>query len=486
MRRIRHLWLVSFAADIFAIAAAYYSTLFARFHSEWGEQIFTAINRILEVRETGALGARLELFYTINAPRIILFLCLTVCTLYALWGLYPGRRFIRKHPIAWSVIVSNVTALALFYAYFYLRRNVFHPRSFFATVLSLNVMYCVLFRAMANTLLQIVRRRFGIDECRAILVGSGDEAAFLKALLAERHPHGIVVVDCIPYPEAAPFAALLPQIDQHAASQSANMIVVAEPSLTVGQIMQILALAERLGASTKILSNELEVVVARANIQTDTIQGMPLIHFDPPPQQALLYRTRRVLAVVFCAALLVGLLPLLALIALLIIATSRGAPLFIQERIGVNRKPFRILKFRTMHSRAEDLQSQVEEFNESGQGLFKIRRDPRITPIGRFLRRFSLDELPQFINVIKGDMALVGPRPLPRRDFENYYEEWHYSRHAGMPGLTCLWQVSGRSEINFHNMCILDVYYLCNQTWVLDLRIILRTVYVVLFGKGAY
>jgi len=145
-----------------------------------------------------------------------------------------------------------------------------------------------------------------------------------------------------------------------------------------------------------------------------------------------------------------------------------------------------MLKFRTMHDRAAELQAQVEEFNESGTGLFKIRKDPRVTGVGRVLRRFSLDELPQLLNVLRGDMTVVGPRPLPRRDFENYYEDWHYGRHAGLPGLTCLWQISGRSDIDFHNMCILDVFYLRNQIWVLDLKILLRTFWVVLFAKGAY
>ena len=109
-----------------------------------------------------------------------------------------------------------------------------------------------------------------------------------------------------------------------------------------------------------------------------------------------------------------------------------------------------------------------------------------MTPVGRFLRRFSLDEVPQLINVLRGEMTWVGPRPLPRRDYENYYEEWHYSRHSGLPGLTCLWQVSGRSDISFHNMCILDDYYLRNQSVMLDLRILLKTIGVVLFAKGAY
>jgi lipopolysaccharide/colanic/teichoic acid biosynthesis glycosyltransferase len=139
-----------------------------------------------------------------------------------------------------------------------------------------------------------------------------------------------------------------------------------------------------------------------------------------------------------------------------------------------------------MYDRADELQAQVEEFNESGKGLFKIRNDKRVTPVGRLLRRFSLDELPQLINVLRGEMAIVGPRPLPRRDFENYYEEWHYTRHNGIPGLTCLWQISGRSDLGFHDMCILDIFYLTNRNWVLDLKIALRTFWAVLFGKGAY
>ena len=109
-----------------------------------------------------------------------------------------------------------------------------------------------------------------------------------------------------------------------------------------------------------------------------------------------------------------------------------------------------------------------------------------MTPVGKFLRRFSIDELPQLFNVLKGDMSIVGPRPLPRRDFEGYYENWHYSRHEGLPGITCLWQVSGRSDLDFHNMCILDVYYLRNRSWMLNLKILVRTVHAVLFARGAY
>jgi lipopolysaccharide/colanic/teichoic acid biosynthesis glycosyltransferase len=191
-------------------------------------------------------------------------------------------------------------------------------------------------------------------------------------------------------------------------------------------------------------------------------------------------------SILFAAVSTILSAPIQLAIAVVIKVSSPGPALFIQERIGVNRKPFRMFKFRTMYDRAEENRAQMEEFNESGRGLFKIQKDPRVTPAGRFLRRFSLDELPQLYNVLRGDMTIVGPRPLPRSDFQNYYEEWHYNRHSGMPGLTCLWQVSGRSHLDLHDMCILDVYYLRNQTWVLDVKIILRTFWAVLFAKGAY
>jgi lipopolysaccharide/colanic/teichoic acid biosynthesis glycosyltransferase len=180
------------------------------------------------------------------------------------------------------------------------------------------------------------------------------------------------------------------------------------------------------------------------------------------------------------------LLPIFVAIAVFVGLTSRGSVFFVQERIGFNRKPFRMYKFRTMHNRADREQDQIEVQNEAGAGLFKIKQDPRITLAGRLLRRFSLDELPQLVNILKGDMTLVGPRPLPWRDFKNYYEEWHYSRHGGLPGLTCLWQVSGRSELDFHSMCLLDIYYLRNQGALLDLKILLRTGWAVLFARGAY
>ena len=457
-----------------------------RFHSEWGERLFTQLNQWLGVRPTGELGQPLESFYQASAFRIIPLLVIILCGLYALLDLYPGFRFLRKRPTGWSILVANLYALGFFYAYFYLSRNVFHPRSFFATVLFLNALCCISFRALSARFLQWLRVRHVMARPGAVLVGCGKEYEWLERFLREVQPHGVHLVASYATDAAQPFETVLREVESLVRMHGADMLVAVDARWSMAQIMQMLELTDRLDVMTKVLSPNLEVLVDRAHQPADMVHALPLVHFEAPSQVASALPLRHACSVITAVLGLLVLAPAFGLLALLIRATSRGPVLFVQERMGVNRKPFRMFKFRTMYDRAEEMLAQMEEFNESGGGLFKIRNDPRITPVGRFLRRFSLDEAPQLLNVVRREMVLVGPRPLPRRDFENYYEEWHYSRHHGMPGLTCLWQVSGRSDLDFHNMCILDVYYLRNQGWFLDLKILLKTAWVVLFARGAY
>jgi lipopolysaccharide/colanic/teichoic acid biosynthesis glycosyltransferase len=148
-------------------------------------------------------------------------------------------------------------------------------------------------------------------------------------------------------------------------------------------------------------------------------------------------------------------------------------------------RPFQCLKFRTMRQDAEQAQADLEELNEQTGALFKIRQDPRLTGVGRFLRRFSLDELPQLVNVVRGEMSLVGPRPLPMRDFYRL-DEWHKKRYLVLPGITGLWQVSGRSELDFDDLVRLDFLYLERWSIMLDLSILLKTIPAVLSRRGAY
>jgi lipopolysaccharide/colanic/teichoic acid biosynthesis glycosyltransferase len=154
-------------------------------------------------------------------------------------------------------------------------------------------------------------------------------------------------------------------------------------------------------------------------------------------------------------------------------------------RPGIGGRPFSCLKFRTMVKGAEHLQERLEEHNEVGGALFKIREDPRVTRVGRFLRRWSLDELPQLFNVIRGQMSLVGPRPLPQRDYDRL-DDWHRKRYLVLPGMTGLWQVSGRSDLSWAEAVRLDLYYVDNWSMLQDISILGRTVGAVFGSRGAY
>jgi lipopolysaccharide/colanic/teichoic acid biosynthesis glycosyltransferase len=189
--------------------------------------------------------------------------------------------------------------------------------------------------------------------------------------------------------------------------------------------------------------------------------------------------------VIVAAVILLLFLPVWALIALLIKVTSRGPVFYSAPRIGLREQPFPMLKFRTMVVGAERQQAALESANEAGGALFKIRNDPRVTSVGRMLRRFSIDEIPNLINVLRGEMSLVGPRPLPPRDHAKL-EQWHRRRTNVLPGMTGLWQIGGRSDAAFDDLVRLDFYYL--ETWSiwLDITILVKTPAAVLMRRGAY
>jgi len=212
---------------------------------------------------------------------------------------------------------------------------------------------------------------------------------------------------------------------------------------------------------------------------------VPLFELSSPVFEGIDFALKRTFDIVGSTLLLVLLSPLLLTITLAVKLTSRGPVLFHSMRRGIAQRPFACLKFRTMHIDAEDRQSDLEELNEADGALFKIRDDPRLTAVGRMLRKFSLDELPQLVNVLRGEMSLVGPRPLPERDYE-MLEEWHRKRYLVLPGITGLWQVSGRSELDFDDLVHLDFIYLERWSLALDLTILLKTIPAVFTRRGAY
>jgi exopolysaccharide biosynthesis polyprenyl glycosylphosphotransferase len=227
----------------------------------------------------------------------------------------------------------------------------------------------------------------------------------------------------------------------------------------------------------------MEVLVHRAEFVPGST--VPLFELRPPVFEGLDYLVKRTFDCVVSGLLILLLSPVLLAIAVAIKLSSFGPVIYRCQRPGIGGKPFSCFKFRTMLSGASLMQAELEQLNEANGALFKIRNDPRMTKVGRFLRRYSLDELPQLFNVLKGQMSLVGPRPLPKRDFERL-DEWHMKRYLVLPGITGLWQISGRSDLDFDDLVRLDFLYLERWSVGLDLAILIKTVPAVFFRRGAF
>ena len=217
----------------------------------------------------------------------------------------------------------------------------------------------------------------------------------------------------------------------------------------------------------------------------NTLHGENVITILPPSMSGWQLSTKRIMDFLIASILVLLLLPLFVIIGILIKWTSPGPALFIQKRVGINKREFSLFKFRTMVVDAEKQLEKLEHLNEVEGAAFKITDDPRITPIGKFLRRSSLDELPQLVNVLMGDMSLVGPRPLPLRDFTGFDQDWHRRRFSVRPGITCLWQIGGRSSISFDRWMELDMEYIDNWSLKLDIKILFQTIPAVLRQRGA-
>ncbi|MFZ0318223.1 MAG: sugar transferase [Candidatus Sulfotelmatobacter sp.] len=246
---------------------------------------------------------------------------------------------------------------------------------------------------------------------------------------------------------------------------------------------EIAALCEEQGIVIRFISNLFDLKKAR--FRTEDFEGDSLITHYTGGLEGWPVVFKRVVDIMFSLGLIILLLPLFLLTAALIRLTSRGPAIFVQKRLGLNKRHFGIYKFRTMVVDAEKRMKEIEHLNEVTGPVFKIKNDPRITPLGRILRKTSIDELPQLFNVLKGDMSLVGPRPLPIRDYEGFNEDWQRRRFSVRPGITCLWQIGGRSSISFEKWMELDLQYIDKWSLKLDLEILVKTIPAVLRGSGA-
>jgi exopolysaccharide biosynthesis polyprenyl glycosylphosphotransferase len=259
-------------------------------------------------------------------------------------------------------------------------------------------------------------------------------------------------------------------------------IVFAVTRKKLDEMKQLFILCEELGIRARVAMNFFQNRVAR--IEIEELEGIPFLTFTTTPSNESQLALKRLLDIAVSLLILGLALPVIVLAALAIKLSSPGSVLFKQERIGLNGRIFTLYKFRTMIENADQHRSELSHLNEMSGPVFKVKSDPRVTTVGRILRKFSLDELPQLWNVLKGDMSLVGPRPPVPEEVRSYHR-WHRRRLSMKPGLTCLWQVSGRNNVDFDRWMKLDLQYIDNWSPSLDLKILLRTIPAVLSGRGA-
>lgn len=331
-------------------------------------------------------------------------------------------------------------------------------------------------------------RSRGIGIERVLVVGAGEAGRLLMQNIAVQSELGLTVVGFLDderTEDLGKFTSLgtLRDIRRVVAEQSIDEVIVTLPASAHTHTSRILTACSQRNIRCRIVPDFFEISLNQVDVSE--LNGIPLLSVREYPLHGTMRILKRLSDIAMAAALLVGFSPIMALVALAIKFDSPGPIFFRQERVGRNGRYFPLLKFRSMYIDAEDRLAPLVKQNEASGPLFKMKKDPRLTRVGRVIRRLSIDELPQLFNVVQGDMSLVGPRPGLPAEVEAY-EEWHRRRLEVRPGMTGLWQVSGRSNLSFEEMVLLDIWYIEYWSPALDFKIILRTVPAVLFGIGAY
>jgi exopolysaccharide biosynthesis polyprenyl glycosylphosphotransferase len=443
--------------------------------------VFGAIFTALVIKDwvLGDLDAR-EAFD--QTREIVAFTYLVTVLLFARSDLYARRS---ARPGLARIVAGLFQVMLVALGYALLTGKQFSSYYIFYGSLAFAVLYVSALRVAFDRVSGVVLAWAGYRR-RAILVGTGEHIeAVAHALGKDQGPVNVVgFVSPTPRPDnGLRSLGTLEDIGSILDRIKVDEVIIADPAFPQQEAVELVDACHQRGVRVHVAPSTMEILIHRAEFVPG--QSVPLFELKPPVFVGVDYAVKRAFDIVGALLLLIVLSPLLAGIALAIRLTSGGPVIYRSIRPGIGGAPFACLKFRTMHRDADQRQADLEPLNEANGAIFKIRDDPRLTPIGRWLRRFSLDELPQLINVLRGEMSLVGPRPLPMRDFERL-EPWHKKRYLVLPGITGLWQVSGRSDLDFDDLVRLDFLYLERWSPFLDLTILLKTIPAVISRRGAY
>jgi exopolysaccharide biosynthesis polyprenyl glycosylphosphotransferase len=433
-----------------------------------------------------------EAYYVPFDAYVPVSILLTVILLFVfkVEGLYDRRRGSSWLDDIYIISTSTLVGIAIMIFIFFLYRAHFYSRLIFLYAVLLIVTFLSLSRLIERQIGARLRRR-GVGVDRVLIVGAGTVGrAIMRSILARPElgysPVGFVDDDPKKQEtDIGPFKAMGGTGDLAAIlrNEAIDQVIVTLPWMSHRKVLGIIADSERQGVRARFVPDLLQMSLSQ--VDTDVMDGIPLIGVKEPILKGWKIALKRFIDIFISSTALLVLSPFLSLTAILIKLDSPGPVFFKQTRLGRGAKPFTCYKFRSMWEDAEEVKPALSELNEAAGPIFKIKDDPRVTRMGKVLRRFSIDELPQLINVFRGDMSMVGPRPpLPCEAEE--YEDWHHERLKIPSGITGLWQVMGRSDLTFDEMVMLDLYYAENWSLWQDFKIMLRTIPTVLFGRGAY
>jgi exopolysaccharide biosynthesis polyprenyl glycosylphosphotransferase len=389
----------------------------------------------------------------------------------------------------WKIATSLTIGLSVLVPYYFVFQPPSNSRLLVPFVWFCSIVMLSLGRMVLSALVGMLHR-LGLGETRVLVVGSGRLGKMIMQHIVATPQLGYSIVGFLhdmhePPGDFGRFTMLgsLEDLALVIRSMQVDEVIIALPSELHQQTIRSVRLCERLGASFKLVPELYELSLSR--IDMETIEGIPLLGIKQKPLNRIQRAVMRATDIVGAVLILLLGSPIWLCFALLIKLTSPGEVILRQTRVGLDERKFTCYKFRSMQKNAEQVLASLMAQNEAQGPLFKMKDDPRVTSIGKFLRRTSLDEIPQLFNVIKGDMSLVGPRPPLQREVAQY-EEWQKGRLAMKPGMTGLWQVRGRSDLSFDEGVLMDLYYIENWSLRLYYHILSRTIPAVLFSRGAY
>jgi len=405
--------------------------------------------------------------------------------------LYSSRRLVKRSNELIGVLSVILIAAGMLAVVGALLQFPTNQSAFLSRFLLVAIALMVGGRLLSRAFLHAARMRS--RNLRFVAVaGAGKEGQRLSRKLTGKPTNGFELIglfDDQPYLDSLgnefPKGGTFTDLKRHLMKEPVDEVLIALPmESNYDTIMDLLEYCERVGVSARVMNEFVNHTCS--DVSLEFIDGTPSLQFSREKNWGWQGKAKVIIDWTLASLALLGLMPMLLLVAVLIKLDSPGPVLFSQTRVGKNKKHFRLFKFRTMVQNAEAMQAQLESLNEAAGPVFKMRADPRVTKLGHFLRRTSIDELPQLINVMLGDMSLVGPRPLPLRDVQLFEHDWYSRRFSVRPGLTCSWVMAGRSELEFDDWVQLDLDYIDHWSLSKDVSICLNTIPRVLLGSGAY